>query len=300
HSEYFPSQFPEDALPVWAGLGEAAPTISTYGGDVPYPQTTVIPRLQGGESLRVAGIPQPIPDTPESERRFAEANLRLAETIAARWGVGLTIVPNTQGDPIGAVARGEADLALGVRPSWANANAVDFTSTYLLRGKRLMTTVRDDFTSLAELRGKWIGVFASEPDAESTVTNLAAGVNASVRVFTITDDGAARTEMLDERNIDAVFGDSLRLLPHIEADPETLKLSDRCAGCDPWYTREYFGAAVPRNDVDFRLLVEYTLQELDMDGTLREILVPVTVRGENVTLSIVPGEASFMGFVIGN
>jgi len=293
HSEHFPSRYPEGMIPIWEGLGDSAPTPGSYGADIPYPQFYRVPQIQANGVLRVAGVPQPIPDSPEAARRVATVNALLAEALAARWGVRVVYV-NT-GDPLGAVERGEADLALGVRPTWDAANRVDFTSVYLLRGKRLMTTVRDDFTSLAELRGKWVGVFASEPGTAGQVRALGEEVNAVLRTFTITDDSAVALEMVEENNVDAVFGDSVRLLPFVQADPETLKLSDRCAACDPWYTREYYGAAVPRNDIDFRLFVEYTMQELWLDGTMRTVLEPVTVNGQTVTPDIWPGPAEYMG-----
>lgn len=297
HSEHFPSRYPDGLIPLWEGLGDAAPTPATYPADVPYPQFYRVPLIQANGVLRVAGVPQPIPDEPEAARRVATANARLAEALAARWGVGVQYV-NTD-DPLGAVERGEADIALGVRPTWDAVNRVDFTSVYLLRGKRLMTTVRDDFTTLGELRGKWVGVFASEPGAAEQVVALGQQVNAVLRTFTITDDSAAAYEMLEENNVDAVFGDSVRLLPFVQADPETLKFSDRCETCDPWYTREYYGAAVPRNDIDFRLFVEYTLQELWLDGTMGRVLEPVTVNGQTVTPDIWPGSAEYMGVALG-
>jgi hypothetical protein len=54
--------------------------------------------------------------------------------------------------------------------------------------------------------------------------------------------------------------------------------------------------AVPRNDSDFRLLVEYTLQEMAADGTLNSILAPTIPRGESaLTISLTPGSPVFKG-----
>jgi ABC-type amino acid transport substrate-binding protein len=298
YGEFFPARLPQDAVLIWENLGDEVPVPANFATDVPFPVEYTLPRVQANGVLRVAGVPQPFPVEPEAERRIATSNAALAESLAERWGLRVEYVGTD--DPLGKVERGEADLAIGVRPDWNSVDLVDFTSAYTLRGKRLMTTVRDDYTSLTDLRGQWIGVFANEPGTDALVTALGAEVNASLNVFTVLRDQDAAFEMLEENNIDAMFGDSVRLLPHVEADPETLKLSTRCEECDPWYTREYYGIAVQRNDLDFRLLVDYTLQELAQDGTLETILRPVTVRGEEtLVIDVWPGPDEFMGVQFG-
>lgn len=299
HDTFFPSRpYPIETIPRWDGLGEEPPTPAGYGTDIPYPQFYTVPQIQSSGVLRVAGVPQPIPETPGGAQRIAQANAQLAEQIAQRWGVRVAFVAGSEGDPVGAVERGEADLAMGVRPSWDAVNRVDFTTPYLLRGKRMLVEQRDDYNSLGDLRGRWVGVFASEPGTDALVRELGATVNANLNVFTITRDEDAAYEMLTENNIDVIFGDSIRLLPHYEANRDVLKFADRCATCDPWYTREYLSLAVPRNDLDFRLLVAFTLQEIALDGTLGAVLMPVTVPGEDVTISILPGSSDYLGFAL--
>ncbi len=301
YSEYFPSRpFPADMIPVWANVGDAAPTPAQYAGSVGYPQQYAIPRIQSNGTVRIAGIAVPGDDAPLAQRRLYDANIRLIEALAGRWGVKAELLPNTTSDPIAFVERGEADLALGVQPDWAQANRVDFTSTYLVRGKRMLVEQRDDYNSFGQLRGKWVGVFADEPDSEPLINELAASANVrQINIFSITREEDAAYEMLVENNIDVIFGDSIRLLPHLEANPDSLKFSTRCQACDPWYTRQYLGIAVPRNDIDFRLLVEYTLQELWLDGTLGTAMAPVTIPGEQISFEVYPGDSDYAGFNLG-
>lgn len=296
HGEYFPSRpYPEDTVPQWENIGEEAPQPGQYVTDVPYPQQYTVPRVQSSGVLRVAGASNPPDGVSQAEQRLAAVNAQLAERIAGRWGVQVQFV--STGDPVGAVERGEADIALGVTPDWNLTDHIDFAGTYMLRGKRLMVTVQDDFTSFSDLRGKWVGVFDSEPESEQMVRDLAESVNTlSINIFSITREEETAYQMLVENNIDAVFGDSVRLLPHIEANPDTLKLSARCPTCDPWYTRDYVAVAVPRNDINFRLLVDYTLQEMWLDSTLETILSPVTVPGEALTFDVFPGSSDYLGF----
>lgn len=296
HEEFFPGRaYPLDTVPIWSNLGESAPTPANFGADIPYPSEYAFPRVRASGVVRVAGVPQPLPQAPESDRRLAAVNQQLAEALAARWGVRVEFIPGTESDPVGAVQRGQADLALGVRPDWNSTDRVDFAGVYMLRGKRLIVPANRDITSLADLRGDWIGVFAVEPESAAMVTALAESVNARASIYTIGREEDAAFVMLTEENADAVFGDSLRLLPHVEANPTTLKFAERCANCDVWYTRDYLGVAVPRNDIDFRLLVEYTLQELALDGTLNALLIPVTVQGSALTIEAVPGSSEYLG-----
>ena len=54
--------------------------------------------------------------------------------------------------------------------------------------------------------------------------------------------------------------------------------------------------ATPRNDIDFRLLTEYTLQELARDGTLRRLLEPVMLPEDIPRFDIWPGTGNYFGF----
>ncbi|MCS7071079.1 MAG: hypothetical protein NZM00_06210, partial [Anaerolinea sp.] len=97
-------------------------------------------------------------------------------------------------------------------------------------------------------------------------------------------------------NLDAVFGDSMRLIPHLEANPDQLSLLTDSQGRALWFTRTYRVLAVPRNDIDFRLLVEYTLQELIRDGTLLQIMAPVMRPQDAPPLEIWPGPSIYLGY----
>ncbi|MEL6269021.1 MAG: transporter substrate-binding domain-containing protein, partial [Chloroflexota bacterium] len=234
HNAFFPSApYPEDTIKLWENIGEEAPQPAQFSTDAPYPQQYTVPRVQSAGTVRVAGTFNPPVEAPEGERRLAEAAGQVAGQIALRWGVNVDFI-NTV-DPVGAVERGEADIAIGVRPDWNEANRVDFTGMYLLRGKRMMVETQFEYNSFSELRGKWVGVFASEPGAQEEVEEFAEQVNVlSLNIFSITRDEDAAYEMIVEDNIDVIYGDSIRLLPHLEANPGQVKLSERCAACDPW------------------------------------------------------------------
>ncbi len=56
--------------------------------------------------------------------------------------------------------------------------------------------------------------------------------------------------------------------------------------------------AVPENDIDFRLLVDYTLQEMINDGTLQSLLPPLMLEEDIPAFEIWPGDGNYFGFSI--
>ena len=102
--------------------------------------------------------------------------------------------------------------------------------------------------------------------------------------------------LLTDNNADVVFGDSLKLIPNVEANADDLKLTTNADGTAIWYSREFVGMALPRNDIDFRLLVEYTLQELTRDGSMATMLQPLMNTQDMPVLDIWPGLSSYLGY----
>jgi polar amino acid transport system substrate-binding protein len=300
HQAHFQgASYPLLNIPLWTGLGDEAPQPSQSTTDIQYPTQYVIPRMQDQGVIRIAGFGTVAEDAPESERRLDALNRAVIEAIVARWGVHAEFLPDSTANALDLVAIGQADLAVGVTLDWGWADRVDFTNPYLLHGERLMVRVNDEITGFNDLRGKWVAIFANEPGAADRVNAWAETVNTGVEIFTIVREQDAAFHILVETNADVVFGDSLKLIPQVQANADLLALSTRGEGQDPWYSRSYNGFAVPRNDIDFRLLVEYTLQELVLDGTLAELLQPVMLQQEISNFDVWPGASSYLGFNLG-
>ncbi len=291
------ANYPGSGFTVWSNVGDAAPKPDQFGQDVPFPTQYVVPRLQAERTLRVAGLVELPADAPESQRRLDAVNRALVNAMAQRWQVSVVPVPSNGQNPVELVANGSADLAVGVQPDWNAVNQVDFTSTYLMHGFRLMVRTAEEVNGFADLRGKIIGVFADDPGARELVTQQAESINAVIDdFFTILREQDAAFTMQVDNNASVVFGDSLKLIPNVEAYPEELELTTNADGTGIWYTRQFVGMAVPRNDINARLLVEYTLQELTRDGTLTGILQPVMAPQDVPVLDIWPGTPFYLGF----
>ena len=290
------TDFPMNTLPIWANVGEEAPKPDQFGTDIPFPQQYVVPQIQNSGVVRVAGLNDLPEDADESQRRLDAVNRSVVEAMVARWGARVEYIPNSQANALELVASGQAEIAGGVEPDWNWTDRVDFSQHYMIHGERLMVPKDSEIESFDGLRTEWVGFFASEEGAKDRVYDLAEASNVVLSGdFTIFNEEDAAFGMTAQANYDAVFGDSLKLVPHVQADPDALRLT---TGGDNggWFSRHYLALAVPRNDVDFRLLVDYTMQELSRDGSLTTLVQPVMVAEEVPHLEIWPGPSDYLGY----
>jgi polar amino acid transport system substrate-binding protein len=294
HQQHFNGEaYPGAGFVIWDNVGGDAPRAATTPTDVPIPDRLILPRLREDRMLRVAGLRTLPADAPESERRVDAVNRALVNAIAARWGVNVVPVPEDGRPPYEQVLSGSADLVVGADPDWAYVGQVDFTTHYLVRGFRLMTRRSDRVGGFGDLRGRIIGVFQADGGARDLVQRIAERDRAILgSFFTILREQDAGFTLLVDNNAYVVFGDSIRLMPSLEAYSDQLMLTTNSAGQPLWYTRDFLAFAVPRNDLDFKLLLEYTLQDLYRDGTLRELLRPVILSGETPQLEVWPGRGA--------
>ncbi|MEQ8674404.1 MAG: transporter substrate-binding domain-containing protein [Aggregatilineales bacterium] len=293
-----------DLTPPWLNLGEDAPTPAQFGTDIPFPDQYVIPQMQSTGTIRVAGLIGVTADSdaPESDRRLDTFHRALIGEMASRWGVNVEFVPNSANNPLEFVANGQADIAVNVQSDWAQSEVVDFTTYYLLRGERLLVQANDDVNNFSGLRGgQTVATPNNEPTAATRAVEIAGTVPVSIEILQVREQDIAFT-ILEEGEAEVAFGDSIRLLPHAQAFPQGLRLTtaeDRGAPM-PWYSQTYLYMAVPRNDIDFRLLLEYSLQELVLDGTLRQLLQPLMLPEDIPTFEVWPGSSTYLGYSLGS
>jgi ABC-type amino acid transport substrate-binding protein len=290
------TDFPMNTLPVWANVGEEAPKPDQFGTDIPFPQQYVVPQIQNTSVVRVAGLNDVPEDADESVRRLDVVNRSLVEAMAARWGARVEYIPNSQANALDLVASGQADMAVGVEPDWNWTDRVDFSQYYMIHGDRLMVRKNTEIEGFDGLRTEWVAFFESEVGARDRVYDLAESANVVLNGdFTIYNEEDAVFGMTAQENYDAVFGDSLKLVPHVQANPDVVRLTT--GGEDAgWYSRHYLALALPRNDIDFRLLVDYTMQELSREGALRTLVEPVMLAEEVPHLEIWPGPSDYLGY----
>ena len=288
------NHFPESTyrIAVWDGLGEDAPNVGAVPTEITFPSQFTLPRVQAEGVVRVAGIAGVAngdTEVQESQRRLDMFHRALIDRMAATWGVSAQYIPANREDAVNLVANGQADIAVSVAPNWEWSDRVDFTGPYLLRGLRLMVTQNSDIFGFEQLiGGLTVATVFEEPEAREAANREAQRANVLINPFQ-TREADLALQILEDRNADVAFADIVRLLPHIEAYPDDLQLTD------DWYSQVYVSMAVPQNDPDFRLLVEYTLQEMIRSGVLRDLLTPIIPPDEIPAFDIWPGSQTYLG-----
>jgi len=285
--EYFPDEsYNPDALAIWSGLGEEA-LPSQFANEIAYPATYALPRIRSTGRLRVGGITDTAPGSATGSLNML--NRALAAELARRWGVALEIVSGDSGSAAGLLNSGQADLVFGMKPDWNLAGQMDFSMPYLLHGDRLMVRANSGIRGFNDLRGRFVGILRGDDTARERAQAWADSINATVRYIQTTERDAALT-LLDYNNANAIYADNLELLAHLEANPNTLRLTER------WYSRSYYAIGLPYNDIDLRLLVDYTIQELIKDGSLYRLSASLIVSDSLPKYDLTPGLSSFAGF----
>ena len=289
HQEYFPDgDSPAFTVTLWDGLGESV-SPAQYASELRYPAHLVLPRLLRSGVLRVGGIEDGAGASSAGQAQLAALNAALIREFGNRWDVTTEIVSSTAEEAADLLAKGEIDIVAGVKPDWRLAASMDFSAPYLLHGDRLMTPARSQIRGFNDLRGRIIGLIIGDDGAQERAQAWADSINASVRFFRTTEAGADNT-LLEFNNAHAIYADSLLLVAHLQANPNALRLTER------WYSQSYFAFGLPYNDLDFRLLVNYTIQELASDGTLQRLSGALILSDELPDFEITPGAAIYAGF----
>ncbi|MCY4147248.1 MAG: transporter substrate-binding domain-containing protein [Chloroflexi bacterium] len=280
--EYFPD-LPRDesAILVWQGVGEEL-SPAQFSAEMPPPAQSTVVRLLESRPLRVAGIEG-------DAAQLTALNHALLAEMARRWGTTVADSSVSADAGLHMLRQGAVDLVAGVKLDWQTLNNVDFSMPYLLQGDRLMVPARSQIAGFYDLRNRIVAVMLGDDSAWQRAQAWADSINMTIRRFDTTLQGAART-LLDFNNANAVYANSLLLVEHLNANPDTLKLTER------WYSRDYYAFALGHNDPDFRQLVNYTLQEMILDGSLARMTGELLLGGDLPDFGIAPGSSQFAGF----
>lgn len=279
--EYF-SDLPWDEgdIVVWQSLGEEVAPVQ-FSSEISVPAQSAVSRLQDSGQVRVAGFEA-------GAAQLTALNRALVAELARRWGVTVVETPASPEEGLQLLREGRVDLAAGQKLDWRSADEVDFSMPYLLQGDRLMVPARSQVAGFYDLRNRIVAVMLGDDSAWQRAQAWADSINMTIRRFDTTQRGAGRT-LLDFNNANAVYANSLLLVDHLNANPDALKLTER------WYSRDYYAFALGYNDSDFRHLVNYSLQEMILDGSLARMTGGLLLGGDLPDFGIAPGSSWFAG-----
>ncbi|MCY4466523.1 MAG: transporter substrate-binding domain-containing protein [Chloroflexi bacterium] len=279
--EYFPD-LPrgEGSIVVWQQVGEEV-SPAQFSPEIGIPAQSALANVLSAGTLRVAGLEAGVV-------QLTTLNRALVAELARRWGVTVADTPANTDEGLQLLRQGAVDMVAGLRLDWTKASGIDFSMPYLLQGDRLMAPARSQVAGFYDLRNRIVAVMMGDDSAWQRAEAWADSINMTIRRFDTTQRGAART-LLDFNNANAVYANSLELVSHLNANPDTLKLTDR------WYSRDYYAFALPYKDPDFRQLVNYTLQEMILDGSLARMTGGLLLGEDLPDFGITPGSSQFIG-----
>jgi polar amino acid transport system substrate-binding protein len=287
---------PDDrpTLRVWTGLDDDKRALADFSTDIIMPTQPVIARIKAGQPVRIAGLGAPL-DATGKQPLLDGFNQAMVNEIMRRWGVQAEIVPDSYGKGEDMVASGQADLAVGMEPHWGSVDRVDFVGIYAEHTYRIIvpagTTAVKAFSDLFATNRQF-GYFVDDPGALDAAKQQAQKSNIVVdtlKPIKLQTDQDALSH-LNDRTANLVFGDSLRLYPIAQTYPKQVQI------LDPQYGGgKQVAFAVPRNDADFRVLVEATLQDMARDGTYQKIWQSNFGIGNPLTIVVWPGSSKPFG-----
>jgi polar amino acid transport system substrate-binding protein len=254
---------------------------------------STLDRCRRGEPIRVAGMNLTSePALFDGQPVVDGYNRAVINEMARRWGVPVVEVPDSAGGSgINFLNSGQADLIVGLRPDISLIGSVAFSQSYYLRGLRLIHMSDVTIQGIADLEAK--------PSMALPPTDVSKDLiedNNSIPHIETSESLTDAFEALTSRGVYALVGDEYALMLMSQAEPK-IKVDERL------YRPAAHVMAVSTYDPDFLTLINVTLQDMWVDGTLHQLqeqyFKPYVPTGQDVVLpqiEIWPGDASFLGF----
>jgi ABC-type amino acid transport substrate-binding protein len=176
----------------------------------------------------------------------------------------VVFVPVSGEDRFDAVVRGDIDIECGATTiTMGRQERVDFSLMTFVTGGTILSTAENRVGTMADLQGKRVAVMRGT----STATGLEAYLkeNAIDARVVLVDDRETGMNRLRRGDVDALAGDQIVLLGDaLQAlerdDAASFSFSDELFSYEP------YAFMVPRNDADFRLVVNRALAKMFRDG----------------------------------
>lgn len=291
--EIFSASFyglPADLFPT--PTGEPAYDFASLPAEIPT-YTPILERLRRGEPLRVAGLDlSEQPALYDSQPIIDGFNRAVINEMARRWNVSVTEIPASAGQAgLDLLPQGQADLVVGVRPDIGYIGQLAFSQPYYDRALRLIHLQDVAVANVLDLEFKPTAVVNPVDLSQQIVED-----NNDFPRIQIAASYEEAFEALTSRAVYAVVGDEYALTLMARADPRIVIDERR-------YRPREMVMALPRFDADFQALVNFTLQDMQRDGTLealrQQYFAPYLPEGQTLEafhMEIWPGNGGFLTF----
>jgi len=278
---------------VWKDLDKDQRTLDKFPVDIVQADRPLIQRIKAGDTLHVAGFGAP-PGPDGQASALDKFNTALMLEMARRWGAKVELIPNSYANAEDLLASGAADLAIGLEPRWGPVERIDYAGIYAERGYKMIVRVKSGITGFASLQDgrRVIATYADDANAFEIARKLAISVGipeAQIQNVKVNTDQDAIDAVFGQQTARMLFADSMRAIPVAAANKPYVDIVDKL------YEPRPLAFGVPRNDADFRVLVEVTLQEMVKDGTYVRLWNENWNAGDPLHIIIWPGAAQIFG-----
>lgn len=296
-NEIYQHWFPDTPLdlsvliPTYTLLYEDARTLADLNWDIPAAlEPSIWNRLQSGEQLVVVGL-NLAPDTPPMESKLDNFYRALIDEMARRWGVTVNYVPGSTANKLDLLFGGQAMIAAGVTPTWDGADRFEYSRPYAFHGNQMLVLEGSRFGSFQDFRGgSYIGYWFEDTYAPDEINRLAEYYRTRPTPYELRSISEI-VSLFGDRTLSGIFGDTLRLYSIIDQAQSSglpLKLLDQ------QYSKLPLTFALPRNDLDFLSIVDWTLQDMYLDGTYQRIYQEQFGFGDPIVILTWPGSGDFL------
>jgi ABC-type amino acid transport substrate-binding protein len=218
-------------------------------------------------------------------------NRAIINEMARRWNAPVSeLSGSTEQAGLDLLKSGQADLVVGVHPDLSMIGQIALSQSYYQRSLRLIHMQSVTVLGIYDLEAK--ESVAVEPVALSE--DLIRDNNDFPRVTQAASNEEA-FQALTAGSVYAVVGDEFSLMLMIQTDDRLEVIGKRYRPMD-------YAMAVPSYDTEFQALVDFTLQNMKMDGTLDRLreqyfnpYMPAEDPLEPLEFEIWPGDGSYLG-----
>ncbi len=222
----------------------------------------------------------------DEQNQVVGFDIDIVQEFAKRWlgdANAVELVQVTSANRIQKLVAGEVDLvAASMTHKRERDELIDFSQTYFLDGQSLLVRSDSGIKELTDLDGKVVAAIQGSTSIDNI--QLAArrlGITLEVLPF---QEYPPALEALKVGQVDALTTDSVALSQFAKDNPGLSVVGGR-------FTSEPYGMGLPSYDDRFQDLVNFTLQEMKLDGTYDRIYRKWFGEDQPYAVEVWPGES---------
>lgn len=218
--------------------------------------------------------------------QLAGFDVDLLREFAKRWlgdANAVEFVPVTAANRINMLVAGEVDIvAASLIHNRESDELIDFSQTYFEDGQSVLVRRDGDISTLRHLDGRVVAAVQGST-AINNIQIVADELGISFDILPFQEYPQA-LEALRAGQVDALTTVMMALMQAARENPEL-------AVVDESFIREPYGLGIPNYDDRFQDLVNFTLQEMQQDGTYSRLLNKWFGSGDTYTIETWPGNS---------